>query len=329
MTAFLKRPVFLKGPIFLKGHVRSALAAVLLLAAAACNKPPETAAAPAAPAKGLPMWVIKDADSTIYLTGTVHALPPDLVWTHPRLEAAVKDADELWLEVPMKSDQAAMMAEMMPLTMKYMLNPGKPLSSLLTPEEKTQLITALERSKLPPATAQGLEMMKPWVATTMIGVGPLLAGGYQADAGVDVNILKWAEEQGDAIKGFETMEEQMEIIGGGTEEEQLAGLRAAISAPAEKTEEMLKKSEEAFESWAVGDTDKTEALFSEVSADDTAGVSLDRILYDRNANWANQIEKLLKEDLGVSFIAVGAGHLMGPKNLRDLLKAKGIEAVRY
>jgi uncharacterized protein YbaP (TraB family) len=58
-------------------------------------------------------------------------------------------------------------------------------------------------------------------------------------------------------------------------------------------------------------------------------MSLDALIYNRNADWANQIEKLLKEEDGVSFIAVGAGHLVGPKNVREMLAARGIEAKPY
>ena len=43
-----------------------------------------------------------------------------------------------------------------------------------------------------------------------------------------MNILKLAEEQKDTIKGFETFEQQMGFLSGGTEEEQLEGLRQVL-----------------------------------------------------------------------------------------------------
>jgi hypothetical protein len=35
------------------------------------------------------MWVVKDADSTVYLFGTVHLLKKDVVWNTPKVQAAM------------------------------------------------------------------------------------------------------------------------------------------------------------------------------------------------------------------------------------------------
>jgi uncharacterized protein YbaP (TraB family) len=55
---------------------------------------------------------------------------------------------------------------------------------------------------------------------------------------------------------------------------------------------------------------------------------VDALLTDRNENWAGQIEEML-EGSGVSFIAVGAGHLVGPESVQKRLKLRGIVAERY
>jgi uncharacterized protein YbaP (TraB family) len=79
----------------------------------------------------------------------------------------------------------------------------------------------------------------------------------------------------------------------------------------------------------MGDPKPVEALFSDASSDEAmSGMDLETLLYKRNANWANQIEKMLAGK-GVAFIAVGAGHVVGPKNVREQLAAKGIEAQPY
>ena len=307
--------------------LKQAAAALALLAAASCSKPEPAADASL---KGLPMWVIKDADSTIYLTGTVHMLPPDLDWKSAKLETALKDADELWLELPMKSDQVEMMRDVGPIMMRRMFSFNRPLSSLLTDEEEQQLAAAAERAKLPPQTVKGFENMKPWAVTMMLGMGPLVASGYDPAEGVDLNLLKMAEDQGDTVKGLETFEQQMDLLAGGTEEEQLAGLRAALAAPPAAMEELQKQSEAAYEAWAKGDPKPIEELMTSMAAGGPGmeGMSIEAMLYNRNEDWAGQIEKLLAGE-GVSFIAVGAGHLVGPKNVQERLKLRGIEAERY
>jgi len=164
----------------------------------------------------------------------------------------------------------------------------------------------------------------------MLGMGPLVAGGYDPEAGVDLTLTKMAEDQGDKIQGFETFEQQMDLLAGGTEEEQLAGLRAALTAPPEAMEELQKQSEAAYEAWARGDAKPIEELMTAMAAGGPGmeGMSIEAMLYNRNEDWAGQIEKLLAGD-GVSFIAVGAGHLVGPKSVQERLKLRGIEAARY
>jgi hypothetical protein len=51
------------------------------------------------------------------------------------------------------------------------------------------------------------------------------------------------------------------------------------------------------------------------------------LLTNRNANWAVEIEDMLKGK-GVTFIAVGAGHLIGDDSVLAMLKAKGIASDR-
>ena len=81
--------------------------------------------------EGPALWVIKDADSTLYLFGSVHVLRPTTGWASPRVNAAFDSATDVWFEITNPEDQAAMM----PLIQQYGLSPQTPLSSRLTPEE--------------------------------------------------------------------------------------------------------------------------------------------------------------------------------------------------
>ena len=52
----------------------------------------------------------------------------------------------------------------------------------------------------------------------------------------------------------------------------------------------------------------------------------EELLTKRNANWVVKIEEMLRGS-GTAFIAVGAGHLIGPDSVQVQLKAKGIVAI--
>ena len=79
MTKLLKR---LFAPV-------AALTAFLLPAAAQARAP--QAAHPA-------LWALSDADTTIYLFGTIHLLPDDLQWRTPAFDQAVASSQQLVVE---------------------------------------------------------------------------------------------------------------------------------------------------------------------------------------------------------------------------------------
>jgi uncharacterized protein YbaP (TraB family) len=54
--------------------------------------------------------------------------------------------------------------------------------------------------------------------------------------------------------------------------------------------------------------------------------SMQDMLYTRNANWIAPIEKA--HAAGGVFVAVGAMHLVGPKNVLELLEKKGYKIAR-
>src|SRR3954467_6599745 len=81
------------------------------------------------------MWVIRDADSTIYLIGTMHLLRHDAEWNAEKVKKTVHESTELWLEVAEFDNEAALA----PLMMKFGLDPEHPLSTRLNDEQKKKL----------------------------------------------------------------------------------------------------------------------------------------------------------------------------------------------
>ena len=110
-------------------------------AGAARAQAPATREAPSpiqASAANPALWVVRDADSTLYLFGTVHFLRPTTAWESPRVTEAFDSADLLVLEVADPNDQAALL----PLIQQHGMAPDTPLSSLLTAEELASLDAA-------------------------------------------------------------------------------------------------------------------------------------------------------------------------------------------
>lgn len=272
-------------------------------------------AAPAAPApiqgEGPALWVVKDADSTLYLFGSVHVLRPTIGWASPRVEAAFDSASDIWFEISNPDDQAAIM----PLIQQYGLSPETLLSSRLTPEENAELDAAAQAMG---ASAAQLQPMKPWLAALSLSVAPLIKAGYDPKSGVELVLKARAEAAGKPIHGFETIDKQIGILAGLPDDVQLVFLRETLK----DYENAATKLDEMVEAWARGDV----ATLDRVTITEMKEASpalYQSVLVDRNTDWANQIQTML-EGSGTAFIAVGAAHLTGGDSVQAILQKRGV-----
>ncbi len=277
------------------------------------------ASALGAPALAQPaMWAVKDADSTIYLFGTVHLLKPETQWKTPKLEAAIKEAEQLWLELP-TTNAEQLAPQMMPLITQFGLAPATPLSSNLTADE---MKTLDEAAKLAGMTGAQLDIFRPWFAALTISTSAMVRAGYDPASGVDSKIEAAFGERSVKPNGLETPESQIKVFASMERDDELAYLRETM----EDYENAATMLDGMVDQWSRGDIAAMEQLFvtemREASPDLYAA-----LLPNRNANWVGQIEEMLKGK-GTIFIAVGAGHLIGEDSVQAMLKAKGIESVR-
>lgn len=272
-----------------------------------------------APALAQPaMWAVRDADSTLYMLGTVHLLRPETQWRTATLDKAIAEAEELWLELP-TTDAAAMAVEMMPLVARYGLSPGKRLSDVLTREE---MKTLDEAAKLAGLSASQLNMFRPWFAALTISNAAVMRAGYDPLSGVDSKIEALFLERGIKPKGLETAELQIRVFAGMTPEQELRYLRETMEEYGDAPVEL----DAMVDQWARADLPALEAMFvSEMKTEEPDLYAA--LLTNRNASWVSQIEGILAGK-GVSFMAVGAGHLIGPDSVIAMLEARGVTAER-
>jgi uncharacterized protein YbaP (TraB family) len=309
----------------LKTLSRTALGAVLGLglAGAVAFQPvaafAQAAVAPASAVRAVPqaegagpaLWVVRDADSTLYLFGTVHVLRPTTAWGSARVDAAFDSADQVWFEISNPDDQAAIM----PLIQQHGLSPDRPLSSLLTAEEMTVLNTIAASAGMP---AGQIDIFRPWLAGLALSVAPLMKAGYDPRSGVELVLKARAEAAGKPIQAFETIDKQVGILAGMSEADQLASLRLLMESWGDATAEL----DGIVAAWASGDVKALEALAVDEMQVETPAL-YEALLVRRNTDWANQIQTLL-EGSGTVFIAVGAAHLAGDDSVQEILGDRGV-----
>lgn len=265
--------------------------------------------------QGPALWVIRDADSTLYLLGTVHVLRPETAWGTAKVDAAFDSADRVILEVSNPDDQAAMQ----PLIQQYGISPDRPLSSLLTPAEITQLDAAAQTIG---ATAAQLDPLRPWLVGLSLSIAPLIKAGYDPQSGVDAILKARAEVAGKPVSGLETIDKQVSILAGLSEETQLAFLRATL----EEVETATTELDALVGAWATGDVASIERLGVTEMRNQSEEI-YQALLVRRNTDWAGQIQTLL-EGSGTVFIAVGSAHLAGDDSVQSILEQRGVEVTR-
>ena len=276
------------------------------------DQAPAIRAVPPAEGRGPAMWVVRDADSTLYLFGTVHLLRPTTGWGTDRVDAAFDSADRIVFEISNPDDQAAVI----PLIQQHGISLATPLTSLLTPEEVADLDAAAQTIGL---SAAQMDPFRPWFAALTLSVAPLAKAGYDPASGVELLLKARAEAAGKPVSGFETIDEQIRILAGFPEEAQLEFLRATLEDYENATVELDKL----VEAWAAGDVEAIETIGVEPMRESSEEL-YQALLVRRNTNWANQIQTML-EGSGTAFIAVGAAHLAGDDSVQEILEQRGVE----
>lgn len=290
--------------------VRTVASALAAMAAVVC--PLRAAADPA-------LWVVKDADSTIYLIGTVHILPAGTPWRSKKIERAIEESSELWLEIADVSSMGAQILATFSL-LGQGVSFGPPLSKRLSPEDFERLQRAAEQTGF---TINQLDHLRPWLTGMLIGAGASAAeGGGRTVPGVDVQLQKRFNARGQPIHGFETIDSQVKAFSTLPEKAELGFLLDTIKG-ADVSGEALPA---LVKTWLSGDTARIATTVNRPMLASSPAL-YEALIARRNAGFANGIEKLLRGK-GSAIVAIGAAHLAGPDSVQSYLATKGIYAVR-
>jgi uncharacterized protein YbaP (TraB family) len=288
--------------------VRLLLAASALFFAGPTARPAGATAQPA-------LWVVRDADTTLYLFGSVHELRPDLAWFQGPVRQAFEQSDTLVLELVAPPD-----AEVQE-TLRQAAPPADapPLPQRLPPGYAEKLAAATRAAGYPEGA---FDRMDPWLAATSLSILPLRRNGYRREAGVEAVLTAAATGAGKPVEGLETQGAQIAMFDQLPEAEQIAMLTRVLDGQDSATDVMRRTAE----AWTQGDTDALAAIVAE-DLRQTSDAVQQRVLADRNRAWADWIGRRMARP-GTVFVAVGTGHLVGPGSLQDALAAKGLRVRR-
>ena len=267
------------------------------------------------------IWLLQDADTKIYLFGTVHILPPGFRWRSAAVNEVIRQADELVLEV----SEREMMADMESLVSAMMLGKEAPLAWRVSPDRREALARMLEELRVPVAIT---ESMQTWAASIVImAAGSVRGMGGPGELPGSLDELPGVEEGLEAefraanrpISGLETMAESIGFFGNMSFAQQRELLEAMIDGYAR---EGNREDLDLLDAWVRGNP---EGIV--IDADDMPAMLYETLLPRRNRAWTDWLIARLERP-GTVLFAVGAGHLAGPDSVQTMLAGRGFTATR-
>ncbi len=291
----------------------------LFAVVAACATPPKHPEG----GYGAPvLWELSDADTTIYLFGSIHALPEDLDWRTDAMDAAFEKSDAFCVETDAdgKADEYREYIRMFGF-----FEDGETLSDHLGEDEMEDIYEISDRLGL---RREYINSMKPWNVMFDLSQRVNEHLGLIPDHGVEFTLLPQARQNGKTICEMEPPFDTVTSISNLPLETQIAVLThespefETIVDVDEAFDLIRENNAEMVDEWMRGDIAAMEA---EDILESYANMDFyNAILTNRNRNWIPRIEALLEEP-GHKFIAVGMAHMFGPDSVIKMLRDKGYE----
>lgn len=299
----------------LKSLLRRAVAALglpILVAGSAAASAPAPSAHVARPA----LWAVSDADTTVYLFGTIHLLPPNYKWRTAKFDKAVAGSEQLMLETIVdENDPQELMAALAGLA----FSPGlPPIADRVPPAKRATLEASIKKSGLPRPV---FDRMETWAAAFMLLGNQFRDLGLKNGEGVEAVLRNAFKNQGKSIGQLESNREQLGFFDVLPEPAQRALLEGAIEDPKGMRSDFSRM----LSAWARGDVNAIASSFNRDLADSPE--LKQALLVRRNANWSRWVEQRMASP-GSVMVAVGAGHLAGTSSVVEMLKRGGYKVRR-
>lgn len=261
------------------------------------------------------IWKVSDADSSVWIFGSIHLLPPATDWRTPEFDRLINDADKVYFETDLGP---AAQAEIIVMTaQRGFSTDSKLLSEKIDSKTMGKVRSMAAEVNVPVAS---LLAMEPWMVATTLSTSAIVMAGYDPTSGVDTTVQR--EIPVDRQGFLETASEQMDAIAGGTRDEHIQMLKATLAegtAAVGTIDQML-------DAWMSGSPEDVGDIFlSELGAYGDGFTK--RLITDRNTNWTGQISEMLEKN-EKAFLIVGAGHMVGEDSVITMLENAGFTSER-
>ena len=245
------------------------------------------------------LWRVKGPNGPSWLFGSFHG-GVRASWNDlpPRVRKAFEKSEYVVFETDTQQADPAAVAKMLALP------EGKSLRAGLGEERFQKLV---EFTGHPPEV---LDRYRPWVVH-----GELVSRWIGDEQPVDAWMLEHAQSRKKKLDYLDTMQKQLEMLDGAITFEVLQKTLDDL----DEQERTLVQASQAYKEGDVASLRQN--LFSSEDVTEYRPM-YDTLFKKRNRRWLSEI--LQHVERGNAFIVVGAGHLIGPDNLVDMLREEGI-----
>lgn len=258
------------------------------------------------------LWLVEKGEAKVYLFGSFHLLPKDVVWYGGVVEEAFESADEMVMETVMTPEAQSKIQKIM--LQNAALPEGKNLKDLLS-EDHFQKLLIYTKNTLgyDEATTSHIQ---PWFLAINLSVISIMKSGMDPAAGVDTILAVLAGLKQKPLSGLETPEEQMTAL----VHHPLDVQSAMLADTLDQLDDFARYIRAYLDAWMSGDATIIADTMVKDMADNKA--LYQALLVDRNKKWMPQLEAFIAKPQ-TTFVVVGAAHLVGEDGLVRMLRDKG------
>lgn len=259
------------------------------------------------------LWKIEDDNSFVYLLGSVHIANQSFYPLNSAYYEAYSKTDSLAIEADAENINNLEIQKT--IAERGIYPDGKTLQQSIS---KKTLKAYKEYLKSQGLNTETTTNTKPWLLSLTLLTIELQKMGFYPQFGIDRHFITKAKMAGKKIIELESAESQINLISGFSDE-----LQEMLLFYTFKDIQNLK---DAFtpliNSWKDGDTGSLDNYLNKTFNESPEMKPLwDKIIFDRNINFAKKIESFLADDK-LCMVIVGAAHITGKKGILDLFKNK-------
>lgn len=257
--------------------------------------------------RGLLFEVRAGAADSCWLFGTIHSEDPRVMDLPAEVRGALEGSAVMALEVV--PDAQAILRSM--VTMVY--TDGRTLEEVVGPAAYRDVVDAMQERGLAEAAIRDF---KPWAVVTLLSVPPAKTGEF-----LDIHLYKQALAGGKEVVGLETIDEQLAVFEGLSEEDQVALLEQTLDVR-DRLPSVFEQLLETYLRRDIGGLLRLSDRYLRGGGDTLLAERFRSAALDvRNARMAERMVPLI--EAGGCFIAVGALHLPGDGGVLARLQDAG------